>query len=348
MYTLGINFSHHASVALLKDNEVILFVLEERLNRNKNYIGLPIECLRLVKQYTDSIDLVVGISGKRKTYNDAIKFLQDDGVNVKRHILNNPAHHLYHASAGFYMSGFDEASCLVIDGAGAINYFRDSDKIRASETTSIYETTFGGGFKNTYKRFTVGIYDCNFKFLYDKGITLKTPFELTEEEKKAFRQKYPPIERMDISTEFDIGFLYSIYTYRLQFKVHGEGKLMGLSGYGKLPDATHGQIRAYEIQQLLEKEFVKKVKLCRSNNIVLSGGCALNILGNSHIKRIFPHLNIYIDPVATDGTLSLGAAAHSFYKETNCKDRLIFNPYLGPRYTITRDHVNECARKYSI
>lgn len=348
MYTLGINFSHHSSIALLRNNEVIFFCLEERLNRNKNYIGLPIECLRLIKQYTNKIDFVIGISGKKKTFHEALNFLRADGVEVRHYMLNNPAHHLYHAAAGFYMSGFDQASCLVIDGAGSIDYFRYSDRIRASETTSVYETIFGSGFKNTYKRFTVGIYDCNFKFLFDKGIILRTPFEITEEEKNVFKQKYPPINNIDISTEFDIGFLYSIYTYKLKFKLYGEGKLMGLSGYGQLPDATLGQIKAYEVQQLLEKAFIEKIKFCKSSNIVLSGGCALNILGNSHIKRIYPNLNIYVDPVATDGTLSLGAAAHLFYKETGCKDKLIFNPYMGPSYNITRDHVNECARKYSV
>ena len=50
MYTLGIQFSHHASVALLKDNEVIFFCLEERSG------NFPYKALSQIKNFTNSID----------------------------------------------------------------------------------------------------------------------------------------------------------------------------------------------------------------------------------------------------------------------------------------------------
>ena len=56
MYTLGIQFSHHASVALLKDNEVIFFCLEERFDRKKRSGNFPSKALSQIKNFTNSID----------------------------------------------------------------------------------------------------------------------------------------------------------------------------------------------------------------------------------------------------------------------------------------------------
>ena len=36
MYILGINISHHSSIALLKDGELVYFLEEERLNKVKH------------------------------------------------------------------------------------------------------------------------------------------------------------------------------------------------------------------------------------------------------------------------------------------------------------------------
>lgn len=343
MYTLGINLSHHSSIALLKDNEVVLFVLEERINRIKNCRTIPIRSLKLVSGITNFIDVVMSVSGKKEEHSKCVDILRKSGVEVKSNFINNPAHHLYHAAAGFYMSHFDTASCLVIDGAGAIKLFREQGRIRASETTSVYEANYDTGFECTYKNYTIGIYDSNWQFGDDLSISV----DVTQDEINSFLSTIKNIKKVEASTKSDIGLKYSIVTRRLGFGGAGEGKTMGLSAYGPIQKDANSMM-AYEVQKELEQVFIERVKLCRSNNLVVSGGCGLNILGNSLIKKTYPHLNIYVDPVSADGTISLGAAVHTFYSQTKCKDKLVFNPYGGLRYNLNKTIINELTRKYSV
>ena len=62
MYILGVNISHHASVCLLKDGEVIFYLEDDRLSRNKE---APFErssellSLEKVVEYTDHIDHII-------------------------------------------------------------------------------------------------------------------------------------------------------------------------------------------------------------------------------------------------------------------------------------------------
>lgn len=356
MYTLGINFSHHSSIALLKDNELVLFTLEERLNRYKHWgggpkMGVPRAILSLVKKYTKNIDFVCGISGRKEDFQAAIDFLVADGVVVKDHQLRNANHHLYHAAASFYMSHFDSATALVIDGAGSIGKFRDEGNVRASETTSIYNITFPDTFECVFKYFTVGIYDCDKRYIDNK----KVPIDITENEIKSFletkRNDNPPfstIPNVEVTTNLDIGVRYTIVSQSMGFRNGSEGKTMGLSGYGNKQNSKQNETQAYIVQKELEEVFLKRAAMCERDNIVLGGGCALNILGNSLIKKTYPTKNIYVDPIATDATNALGAAAHTFYTTTRCTEKLKFEMYTGPEYTIQKDNVYECSRKYSL
>lgn len=333
MFTLGINLSHHSSLALLKDNEVLFFLHEERLTRIKNYHGLPIKSLEIVTSFTRHIDFVSLISGKIEDLESIIKRLKAIGVSVGEYKCQNKKHHLAHAAAGFYMSNMDEASIIVIDGAGAIDYYRQPN-VKISETTSIYHATHPR-ITPTHKHFVVGYYNPG------KRITL------TEEENNNFKRQYPGVD-VSITNQADIGWKYALVSRKIGFKPMCEGKTMGLSAYGFPGSTDQKAIAAYNVQKELEKYFLEVVLKCRSNNIVLSGGCALNILGNSLIKRTYPHLNVFVDPIAADGTIAIGAAAEHYYAMTQSKDKLVFGTYQGPIYNLERDYIYECVRRYSI
>jgi len=344
MYTLGINLSHHSSIALLKDNEVVLFILEERLNRKKYCKTIPYECLKLVSEITNQIDYLIVTSCSKENLHDIVECLKSSNVKVVRSNINNTDHHKFHAAAGFYMSQFDHASCLVIDGAGSLTKFRPSDNIRASETTSVYDVRFPNTFDCLYKNFTVGIYDSGLRFDSRMNVNIS----ITEEDVRKFKKKFSNIKHLDVSTNTDIGFRYTIVSHLIGFpKMGGEGKTMGLSAYGPFQSDIKSKL-AYEIQKQLEQTFLSRAEMCRDDNIVICGGCALNILGNSLIKKKYPNKNIYIDPVAADCTNALGAAALYFYTLSGCLDKLVFNPYGGPHYNLDKHYINELTRKYSI
>jgi carbamoyltransferase len=331
MYTLGINLSHHSSVALLHNNEVLMFIHEERLSRKKYHHGIPYKSLDLIKNYTNQIDFLSYISGSQANFDIIIQYLAKQGVSIKRGERDNGKHHLAHAAAGFYMSHFDHAIIFVVDGAGAITKF--NSKYKASETTSIY----AGSFPNincVSKKFVVGLYN-------------KRPIAITQAEVENFKHRYKDL-KVEVTTTYDIGWRYAAVTSKIGFGVFGEGKTMGLSAYG-FPGSTDNKAKlAYEIQKSIEQSFVSMVSKVESNNVVISGGCALNILGNSKIKSVYPNLNIFIDPIAADGTISLGAAAYHYYSHSHDRNKLHFGPYLGPQYSLSKDYIYECSRKYSI
>jgi len=331
MYTLGINLSHHSSIALLKDNEVLLFLHEERVNRKKYYQGIPYKALDLVKNYTKRIDFISYISGHPKHLQEIVKYLEQQQIKVLANKCDSSKHHLAHAAAGFYMSHFNEATIFVVDGAGAIERFNTNYKV--SETTS----TYSGKFPNIScydKKFVVGLYE-------------KPPINITDAEIVNFKNKYSDIN-VTVTTKHDIGWQYATVTSEIGFGVFGEGKTMGLSAYGQPGSSDNNAIKAYAIQKELEISFVTMIAKAKCNNIVLSGGCALNILGNSKIKSFYPDLNIFVDPIAADGTIALGAAAYYYYSNSQDKNKLKFGPYLGPQYILSKDYIYECSRKYSI
>lgn len=340
MYTLGINLSHHSSISLLCDNEVLLFLQEERLNREKYYQGIPYKSLDLIKNYTSSINFLSVAGGDKLKIELIVKYLADQRVKVEKYKVQNSYHHLHHAAAAFYMSPFDKAAIVVVDGAGACYPFINRQWMeKASETTSIYRATFPNKLQCLHKKFVVGLYG-------------GSQHPLTVHDRDIFKKRFGGTP-VSITNQIDIGWKYASVTMRIGFGVFGEGKTMGLSGYHETNSNSDTysptSIRlAYDIQKKLEEAYVSLVSRLPDINIVLGGGCALNILSNSNIKRTFPHLNIFVDPVAADSTNALGAAAYHYYTTSGDTNKLLFNPYRGPSSIINKNYIYECARTYSI
>ena len=75
--------------------------------------------------------------------------------------------------------------------------------------------------------------------------------------------------------------------------------------------------RSYDLQRESESEVIRMIekysKETGINNIVLTGGYALNCVANSKFKKEFPHLNFFIDPLCSD---SIGQA-YKYYKENS-------------------------------
>lgn len=98
---------------------------------------------------------------------------------------------------------------------------------------------------------------------------------------------------------------------------------------------------AYNAQKAMEKvflshaEFIKNNSTCR--NLVIAGGCALNILSISAIKEKYPEFNIFVDPIAHDATNSIGLGIHCYkhYHDINVtKKEELKSIYLGPEYNL--------------
>ena len=368
-YTLAISSSNHdSSICLLKDSDVVVAFSCERTNRMKHTQRVEQCDIDVITKYTRTVDklVLVNVHAKLEKYpmfnafevSETVEELQSKvrnaGIQCKRIVVDNAHHHLYHAAAGYYTSGLDDAICIVIDGLGSTEQYEDA---AFTETTSIFYA------KDTFETLHKQI-------LYRFGSSKKTGWRNEKLSGKKKSYKFP----VTITTHLDIGKMYGTVTRYLGFYSVDAGKTMGLSAYGKpnnLPpmlvddtiisnsnlfrydshidvqcypelDSPDDQIKknlAYNVQKALEKIFVERVacalKIKYSDNVILGGGCALNILGNSEVKKHFPNINVYAEPIAADAAQSIGAALHHYKLEfPSTKFKKVDNVYFGPHYEL--------------
>jgi carbamoyltransferase len=369
-WILSISYGEHdASICLLKDNEVKLFIQEERSSRIKRDATFPLSCLKYVKQYTRVIDLVVFGNMKDPNYEceGVLRSFSKDDIEVLDHHIDYDHHHIYHAASGFYNSGFEEAAIIVIDGWGGFGERSigkgspSGEFVKSAETTSIYHASYPSKIDLIFKN-----------FVYEPELMLEVHEDLFEKEELKERGYIA-----NLTNHLDIGVMYGIVSNFLGFSSLDAGKTMGLSSYGnpdpKIPPIfSHNEMLsnmnlfkgnreidtkvypylldmssfekkanlAYSIQKALEHIFIKRVefvlKSCETSNIVLSGGCALNVVANSVLKKKFPDINFYIDPIPNDAGQSLGIAKYFYHEITESKTmKPMKNLYNGPEYELS-------------
>lgn len=118
MYILGLGGSNHDySACLLKDGEIQVMIEDERIVRKKNAEGLGLQaargfswhyCLDYAKISLSDVELVVA--------NDILNPVLYRRMPAEVKLMN---HHLAHAAAAYYTSGYKEAAVLVLDSVGS-------------------------------------------------------------------------------------------------------------------------------------------------------------------------------------------------------------------------------------
>lgn len=393
-YTVAISSSNHDSCICVMEDATILASWQcERVSRDKHTQKISQSNIQVIKQYTDHIDCVVCVNvyddtivdTKLKTFDrlpksggfmvseslTSIKHkLAKAGIKCDKFIVDNNNHHLYHATTGFYTSGFEQALCIVMDGVGS-GWAWESGML--SETTTIFfaDSKFKTLYKNLHYKAT------------DYGLT-GWGDGLVERIKKLFNYS------VDISPNLDIGKMYGTVTRHIGFKSSTQaGKTMGLAAYGKSnnlppmllnnnivsdanffrndsqlntfvypslinPSENVKKNLAYNVQRAAETIFVKRVEqalnLRPCNNIVIGGGCALNILANSVLKKSFPNINFYIEPIASDASQAMGAALFHYKRIfPSTKYKKLDHIYFGPEYSMmnVKDKLLKLVEQYN-
>jgi carbamoyltransferase len=329
MWILGLNITHDASICLMKDGEIVLHLKEERLTHTKHDTEVAY-CIDLITKYTKTIDYAVFSF----LYNTNIhlgpyeKLLQKNGISVGEWIDYSEFHHDLHAQCAFLNSGFDDAVCLVVDGAGC-------DKSYGKENESIYEFNSKNDFKCVYK--TVVGYN-------NECISNDAPKYVQKQKRIGCGMSYGSISRF-------MGW------------GNGEGKVMGMSSYGKFDPEIKTMItsngsneslfRLYNFNRMIEigtlfcpypyvssfknmdENFTKLSNLCYKlqknfedyifnlvqkaieltgkTNVVLSGGCFLNCVSNYKLLKKLPkNINVYVDPLCADDGVTVGASKFAY------------------------------------
>ncbi|MFJ3084590.1 carbamoyltransferase C-terminal domain-containing protein [Streptomyces halstedii] len=276
--------------------------------------------------------------------------------------LPHPGHHLAHASAAFYSSGFDEAAALVIDAYGSrvgsgreretafhfrpgavpervMEVIRDADRIAGHRRDGhIWLPEKLSGVGELYRVVTLALGFRESGTLYDdagKTMGLASYGERLSEE-CLFIETAP---KGGLSFDRAADSLVE-----LGFAVREEGGLRLVPRPSRAPYEQFHFDLAAQIQAEFEEAVlhVTREVLARTGvtSLVVSGGCFLNSILNTRILNETDAERLFIFPAATDDGNSAGAALYAYHHLTGRpakRSPAMKHVYLGPSRLSGRD-----------
>lgn len=363
MYILGIAcYYHDSSACLLKDGEIIAAAEEERFTRKKHDDSFPINainyCLKFAGIESKNLEYVCFYekpilklkrilcqhfkkapfsTGTFYNFLDSwlgekfwIKSTIREELNYKGKIYFTE-HHQAHAASSFFPSPYEEAAILTVDGVG-----------------EWATTTYGAGKGNEIKIIKEIKFPHSLGLLYST-ITAYLGFSVNNSEYKVmglssygnpdiYYDKFMKIIDIKEDGSFRLNMDYFDFHYKMRMP---SKKMCGLFG-GPVSSRDceitqrHKDIAA-SLQKITEDIIFKMLNHLYGktgmDNLVMSGGVALNSVANGKILQNTPFKNVYIQPAAGDGGNSIGAASYCYHHFLGNKKRHIQDTaYLGPEF----------------
>ena len=333
------NCFHDASVCFMEDPTSFFHLEEERVSRHKNdfrpYLAIA-DCLGRIKDLKYIFHTTVNTYDDEERYRTVLDFTYelskkvDQDAEIRREYHNwTSDHHLFHAALGFYNSGFEDAICISVDGAGAL-------LDEGYEVETIYETSYPASFKKLDQKLvavdsTKGL---GIGFVY-AGVSAYLGFGSLNCGKLMGLAPYgkfnPDIPSFLIDGEID----------ETLWERDPSGII--LKPLEHVPSVERNELHdihsdlAWRVQKDFETYMInlinKAIDLGQSKNIVLSGGCALNCVANyEYLKHLPEGVRLYVEPCSTDSGTSVGMAMYAWRKLTGSKEIYpIKDLYWGPQ-----------------
>lgn len=287
MHILGINqFSHDAAAAVLKNGQVLFAAHEERYSKQKNDWYLGSEIVQEALSYGQP-DLIAYYekpmlkSIRHRLFGGHYSSYQKLDLGIKTKTVK---HHKSHAAAGYYTSKFDKALVIVVDSIGefetATAWVGHGDVLR-----QIYSMKYPVSFGLFYSAFTESI---GFKPNEEEYIMMGL---------SAYGDKERYLNQIE-----------SLFP-KWNTQKHNFHYGVNLEEIG-IQNPSDKDIAA-AVQFVFEKrifEFISAMQNATNiyDNLVLSGGCALNATANGKIRKMCKKL--WVNPNPGDSGSSLGAA----------------------------------------
>jgi carbamoyltransferase len=335
-WILGISASHNGSACLLRGDEIVVAIQEERLSRFKRhriYGAGPSRavayCLNYARIEPSDLSLVVlCIQGRASDRTHDLTL--DPFLNVLTHGIPTITipHHYGHAVSVFATSGFAESAVLIVDGAGSpvSDFTKDELNVLNGNSPDSWETIS----------------------LYHASGTNVVALEKHAVDRGAWLIPHDG----EMSSFGSLGGMFSATAEQIFGEVSEAGKVMGLAPYGKpvfptseffditnkrflFKDTIPLRFRCKErwpnrsseyealaasVQSALEDALLYLVRhlreLCSSENLCYAGGVALNSVANERIIRESGFKNVYIMAAAEDSGTAIGAAYHGLWQLT--------------------------------
>ena len=370
-WILGISASHNGSACLLRGDEIVVAIQEERLSHFKRHRILGKGPSRAVAYCLDyagitpsDLSLVVLCIQGRAT-DKAHDITADPFLNVLTHRIPTITipHHYGHAVSVFATSGFAESAVLIVDGTGSpvADFTIDELKVLNSNSQDCWETIS----------------------LYHASGTNIVPLEKHAVDRGAWLVMHGG----EMPSFGSLGGMFSATAQQIFGEPSEAGKVMGLAPYRQAAfptsdffDIANGRFQfkdtvplrfrfnerwpnhleeyavlAASVQSALEDALLYLVKhlreLCRSDNLCYAGGVALNSVANERIIRESGFKNVYIMAAAEDSGTAIGAAYHGLWQLTQQNTRRpILHDAPGRTYSLAdvSDVVNAAENVYVV
>ena len=391
---LGINAFHAGAAAtLVLDGQVIVAIPEERLNRVKHYAGFPAQavrrCLEIAGAKLADIDHVaVGrdrsanraeklkyvLSQPTKLLNlakigtarrdlDDMRALLANACDVDPAALwftqHNVEHHIAHTASAFYISDWEHAAGLTVDGSGdfctCMMSECEGDEIRVKHRIYVPHS-LGSLYTMICEFIGYGRYGDEGKVMglapLGRGTYADTFNEMIVRTDDGFRldsRFFVPFgasQGMRITPEGKMKFDRHYSDHMIERfgspRKHGE------------EITARDQDLAFGLQQVFENVYMHLLNVLHrqvpEERVALAGGCALNSCANGKIFDATPFRQTTIQPAAGDDGLSLGAALYVSNAILREGRRWVMrNAFLGPKYddAALRDALEERNVSYA-
>jgi carbamoyltransferase len=380
MVILGISaFFHDSAAALVGDGEILAAAQEERFSRIKNDDSFPIHaiayCLESAGLTLDRLDALVfydkpllklerllesyhtnapaGLRSflkamplwmkqkmmLRKVIRDELSRWQP--FDKKKLKILFTEHHLSHAASAFYVSPYEEAAILTIDGVG--EWSTTSIGVgRGKDIQFLKEIRFPHSLGLLYSAVT---YYCGFEVNAGEYKLMGLAPYGDEEDGEYKRYKQTITDRL--VTVYDDGsfFLHQEYfDFMSGLRMASDKKWAALFGFpprsAGAPLEQHHCNLALAVQRVTEEIILKLAvtarRLTGMDRLCLAGGVALNCVANGKLLDAGVFDDLFIQPAAGDAGGALGAAFAAFHlyfgnERTTARDKMA-GAYLGPSY----------------
>lgn len=367
MNILGLNYIFHdTSACIVSDGDLVVAVEEERLTREKHTAAFPHQaitaCLRQAKLSLSDIDHVAVSVQPEKMLSEKLAYaarLKDAARPFLAYEFDRPEarhitfwtwiqdswpggraapevsfieHHVAHAVGSYFVSPWEEAALLSVDGWGewTTTWLGAATGLQIHKVTESVFPHSLGLFYSAATQF------CGFRPNYDEGKTMG--LAPAGDATRFYRDVNSMVEITPVGqVHLDMSwFAFDALEEGLcAEKLHDR---FGAPRRKRGPIEQHHKDVAAAFQRVLEE---KVLALCNilekstdAEHLVIAGGVALNSVTNGRLIRETRFRDLYVMPGAGDNGTCIGAAYALYNGRLKQRKRYHHNdPYIGTEYS---------------
>lgn len=279
-------------------------------------------------------------------------------------------HHLAHAASSFYLSGFEDAGVIVVDGSGdgvSTTTFKGSTEGLSATTEYPFTQSLGWFYESVAEHIGLGDwssvgklmgmapygtsrYDFPFANVTNDGYSIDLSMyglasSRNYQDSYTNMQYYHELKRAYWRCFEDLGIAHQprAHVYDIQ------------SGRINTPEASHIQQQhadlAASAQEFLERSLLSlartALRLADSVNLCIAGGVGLNCSANGVLNRESGAKELFIQPAAGDSGCALGCALEVARRRGTLSRKPTMNSVsLGPQFS--NAEIDYVLRKFAL